>query len=254
MDYIKQHKAFYSRLEYTSMSAGAIALWNALLYLANRTGWVEYFAVANKVLEAKSSLESSSFKRARNELVQKKFLIYEKGKNQSDAARYCLPVLYGPASEPANDPAEADNIPVGQYGPASEPANEPPSEPPSEPASGPIIKPKNLKPINQKRGAFAPPSVEEVAAYCAERGNGIDAGGFVAFYASKGWMVGKNKMADWKQAIITWEQRRKVEDTPNSQQKHQPQKSKFADYKGREWDYAALERMAAEKAKAEAGT
>ena len=61
----------------------------------------------------------------------------------------------------------------------------------------------------QKSAAFVAPTVEEVAAYCKERNNGIDAEAFVAFYASKGWMVGKNKMKDWRQAVITWEKRSK---------------------------------------------
>lgn len=54
-------------------------------------------------------------------------------------------------------------------------------------------------------GRFAPPTLEEVKAYCAERGNKVDAGRFIDFYESKGWMVGKNKMKDWKAAVRTWE-------------------------------------------------
>ena len=52
---------------------------------------------------------------------------------------------------------------------------------------------------------FAPPTVEEVEAYCLERGNEVNADDFVNFYTSKGWMVGKNKMKDWKAAVRTWE-------------------------------------------------
>jgi len=58
---------------------------------------------------------------------------------------------------------------------------------------------------------FNPPAVEEVAAYCAERGNNVDAHAWWDFYQSKGWMVGKNKMKDWKAAVRTWEQRHKDE-------------------------------------------
>lgn len=54
---------------------------------------------------------------------------------------------------------------------------------------------------------FIPPTEEEVSAYCKERANAVNAGNFVAFYESKGWMVGKNKMKDWKAAVRTWEQR-----------------------------------------------
>lgn len=55
------------------------------------------------------------------------------------------------------------------------------------------------------RTVFIKPSVEEIEDYCLERGNGIDPGEFYDFYESKGWMIGKNKMKDWKAAIRTWE-------------------------------------------------
>lgn len=56
------------------------------------------------------------------------------------------------------------------------------------------------------RKPFIPPTVEEVGAYCTERGNNIDPQAFIDFYESKGWMIGKNKMKDWKAAVRTWEQ------------------------------------------------
>ena len=52
---------------------------------------------------------------------------------------------------------------------------------------------------------FIPPTVEEVSAYCKERNNGVVAERFVDFYACKGWMVGKNKMKDWRAAVRNWE-------------------------------------------------
>ena len=54
---------------------------------------------------------------------------------------------------------------------------------------------------------FNKPTVLEVENYCILRKNNIDAEAFISFYESKGWMIGKNKMKDWKQAIITWEKR-----------------------------------------------
>lgn len=62
--------------------------------------------------------------------------------------------------------------------------------------------------IKEKEGRFSPPAVEEVREYCQRRCNQIDPEAFVAFYESKGWMVGKNKMRSWKSAIITWEKRK----------------------------------------------
>ena len=52
---------------------------------------------------------------------------------------------------------------------------------------------------------FTPPSVEEVRVYCAERKNSVDPERFVDFYASKGWLVGKSKMKDWRAAVRSWE-------------------------------------------------
>lgn len=62
------------------------------------------------------------------------------------------------------------------------------------------------KPEEQKkRTYFKPPTVEEVAAYVKEKGYSIDAEQFVAFYESKGWMIGKNKMQKWRAAVATWQ-------------------------------------------------
>ena len=60
--------------------------------------------------------------------------------------------------------------------------------------------------INQepKRERFAPPSVTEVAEYIKEKNYSVDAQQFVDFYSAKGWMVGSNKMKDWKASVRTW--------------------------------------------------
>lgn len=56
-----------------------------------------------------------------------------------------------------------------------------------------------------KNSNFQIPTVEEVKAYCIERSNLINPEYFIDFYSGKGWMVGKNKMKDWKACIRTWE-------------------------------------------------
>lgn len=54
---------------------------------------------------------------------------------------------------------------------------------------------------------FSPPSVADVRLYCIERKNGIDAEAFVDHYNSNGWMVGRNRMKDWRAAVRQWERR-----------------------------------------------
>lgn len=58
---------------------------------------------------------------------------------------------------------------------------------------------------NDSKKRFAVPTVEEVDAYCRERGNNVDAQRFVDFYASKGWRIGKEPMRDWRACVRTWE-------------------------------------------------
>ncbi len=57
-----------------------------------------------------------------------------------------------------------------------------------------------------KRKNFKRPTLVEVSEYCIERNNNVSPVAFVDFYESKGWMIGKNPMKDWKAAVRTWEQ------------------------------------------------
>ena len=63
------------------------------------------------------------------------------------------------------------------------------------------------KVISPKKKNFQKPTIEEVKAYCRERNNTVDAQGFIDFYESKNWMIGKNHMTDWKAAVRTWERK-----------------------------------------------
>lgn len=61
---------------------------------------------------------------------------------------------------------------------------------------------------------FVPPTLEEVTIYCAQRGNSVDPERWHAYYTANGWMVGKNKMKDWKAAVRTWEKTSKPSGNP----------------------------------------
>lgn len=65
----------------------------------------------------------------------------------------------------------------------------------------------NNKERDTKAHSFIPPTLSEVEEYCQLRKNKINPNQFINFYESKGWMIGKNKMKDWKACIKTWEQR-----------------------------------------------
>jgi len=59
---------------------------------------------------------------------------------------------------------------------------------------------KNVK----KENKFIIPTFNDVLEYCMQNNLDVDGVKFINFYESKGWMVGKNKMKDWKAAIRTW--------------------------------------------------
>lgn len=86
---------------------------------------------------------------------------------------------------------------------------------------------------------FKKPTVDEVKAYCQERGNNVDPNAFVDFYSAKGWRVGNQPMKDWKACIRTWERR---------DQKEPPKKKVgFSNYESQRQysddQFRAIERM-----------
>lgn len=92
---------------------------------------------------------------------------------------------------------------------------------------------KKEKNNNIKR--FTPPTYEQVSTYCKERNNTVDAERFLDFYESKGWMVGKNKMKDWKAAVRNWERSSKQEAKPAKQ-------NQFHNFDERNYDFDELEK------------
>lgn len=92
-------------------------------------------------------------------------------------------------------PTTTHNQPNSNINPTSAPTQEH-----IQPIDGMVAQPP-------ARPRFRPPSVEEVRAYCTERGNAIDPEHFVSYYESVDWKIGKNPMKSWKSAVITWEKR-----------------------------------------------
>ena len=70
------------------------------------------------------------------------------------------------------------------------------------------LKENTLEGVKEKR--FAPPTLQEVKDYCLKMGyTHVNAERFIDYYASNGWMVGKNRMKDWKAAVRNWDRREK---------------------------------------------
>lgn len=89
LNYIAEIKAFYDWIEINPLPSPAIALWHALLHIANKTGWKQVFTVSVSVLEIKTGLNAKAIERARNRLAQDGLIRWQRRKgNQS--AEYSL--------------------------------------------------------------------------------------------------------------------------------------------------------------------
>ena len=131
MNYLAELKAFYDRLELNPQPNTVIALWHALMSIANKAGWPDTFTVASSVLGLRSGLNASALKRARNKLATDGFIDWKpRGGNQS--AQYHIKSLV------VQNRHEFEP----QYEPQYEPQCEPQSEPQSEPINKHKLKPK----------------------------------------------------------------------------------------------------------------
>ena len=72
----------------------------------------------------------------------------------------------------------------------------------------------NLTDSNTKVG-FVKPTIIDIKEYCKERKNNVDAETFFDFYESKDWLIGKNKMKNWKASVRTWEKSRNNKNNTN---------------------------------------
>ena len=84
---------------------------------------------------------------------------------------------------------------------------------------------------------FTPPTKQDVMDYCQEKGyTDVDVERFMNYYTSNGWMVGKNKMKDWKAAMRNWA-RKDMAAKPNN-----TNGNRFCNFEQRNYDYDALEK------------
>jgi len=69
----------------------------------------------------------------------------------------------------------------------------------------------------KEKKLFIPPTFNDVLEYCMIEKMNVDINKFVNFYESKGWMVGKNKMKDWKAAVRNWNKSKQPDKLPLDQ-------------------------------------
>lgn len=99
-------------------------------------------------------------------------------------------------------------------------------------------KEKDIKEIEKesvkKERRFAPPTPDEVRDYAQTHGYNCNAERFCDYYESKGWLVGKARMKDWKAAVRNWSRNQRQGETAKG--------TKFSNFKQRGYDMDDLER------------
>ena len=191
----------------------------------NRLGWKKEFGLpTSMVIEAIGIKSYSVYKNAFDDLVEYNFFdVRQYSKNQYSSNIIALKdntKANTKASAKALDKAMQMHVQKQRKSIVSinkhinnKPINNIPPNP--QKGEGDFIPENNFliyekkekeKKVPAKKEKFIVPSMQEVQNYCNERKNGISAFTFINFYQSKDWMIGKNKMKDWRAAIRTWEQ------------------------------------------------
>lgn len=87
MNYITEINAFNDWLLSNPLPTGAIALWYQIMAINNKAGWADEFTIANLTLQSLTGLSRQGLDRARNLLIQKGLIEYQKG-TSNKAGKY----------------------------------------------------------------------------------------------------------------------------------------------------------------------
>lgn len=161
------------------ISAHEQDLYLYLLHRSNVLYWKNPFHQSTTVLCSVLSIDRNALIARRKRLKQLELIDFVEGKSK-------------------NRPAEYSIIRLGNNEPSSIVSE-------TYPARREEKVQNTGKKTKKNETHFSEPVVEDVETYCHERKNKVDAQRFVDFYTAKGWMLGKNKMKDWKAAVRTWE-------------------------------------------------
>lgn len=120
---------------------------------------------------------------------------------------FVVPTLSGHCRDTVTYSATVSGLP--------EPEPEPEPVPVPEPGGvGGKAPPSASNPSQTKTKRFQPPTIPQLQEYFTEIGLAESPERFLAYYESKGWLVGKSPMRDWRAAARTWLSNRKPSDPP----------------------------------------
>lgn len=193
MNYIAQIRYFWQLHEEHTFTPAEIALYFHLLEICNICRWKNPFKRNNAKICADLGISVDVLKRSRNNLQQHGLLTFESYCGKSESV-YTLTNFSEATSELIHEVTpELIHEVAPEVAPAKDKLNETKQNR------------TNVCNVAPTRQTFTPPALEEVEAYCRKRGNDVNAEKFLDFYTSKGWMVGRNRMKDWRAAVRNWE-------------------------------------------------
>lgn len=235
VNYISEIRAFEKWLETNHLPIQSQLLWYKFMHLFNGSGWAEWITVDNYSMMALMKVKrEATFIGWRDELVDVGLIEYKKGrKNKPNRYRMCYLTFKSEVKRVVN--SEVQTVVQSVVNTVADTADLNTDEDKTK---------TNKENIEKKSSMFKPPDVVDVSRYCKERNNNVDPDRFVDFYAAKNWMIGKNKMKDWKAAVRTWERNSKNNSAQSPQYKRSA--DKFNNFDGRgysESDFAAMERV-----------
>jgi len=190
MNYIELINLFWQTRRTVRFTTAEADLYYFLMQESNMRGWENPFECSNGIICAVIGIGENTLINARKRLQEKGLIEFVAGQRKHKSPVYTL--LY--CKKENIDKGINEGIEKVKTGNLFVKKAETKSKGKSE---------------KKKAAGFISPSVEEVEAYCTERSNRINAQQFFDFYTAKNWLIGRNKMKDWRAAVRTWEQREK---------------------------------------------
>ena len=196
MTYIELINAVWELREQGIITMCEHDLYNYLLHKCNRLNWKNPFSQSTVIICAVLGINRNTLLQRRKRLKQLGLITYKEGKAKTRPAEYRI---MAPDRKICCSPVNKEDR--NKY--------------------------ETKRKKAEKREGFTKPLLKDIADYCKERSNVVDAQAFYDFYQSKDWMIGYNRMKDWKAAVRTWEKNQRTDKHKFASHDNEKQYEKF---------------------------
>lgn len=205
LNYIELINRFWEvNLEY-NFTGNEAKLYFYLLHISNSLAWKNPFKHSLRQVQSGTMISLNSIKSAQSRLSESGLILV---KNGSAGNRFDI-----------SNKTEYQLIAVSKFDTAMDTAMNTAMDTITDTIN------KGNKTIKNKRVKFTHPALSEIESVFTEKikekglalNPRIEAEKFESFYSSKNWMIGKNKMTDWKKAVNSWIARSMAVETPKSE-------------------------------------